>query len=123
MTPAELLTLIDDYGRRMLHIGSLPGSAHGRPTGNESEEAKAVYAKIKEAVEQLVPDNAAYRRPPADVLAKPLTHQVVAEYPDWFLSGPGREQAERTQCAHGYNLTDSCPGCDADDEAAGHPFV
>lgn len=59
------------------------------------------------------------RRPPADVLAKQLTRQVVAEYPDWFLSGPGREQAERTQCAHGYNLTDSCPGCDADEEAAG----
>ncbi|MBW0270763.1 hypothetical protein ATM97_07015 [Nocardia sp. MH4] len=23
-----------------------------------------------------------------------------------------------TQCAHGYNLTDSCPGCDADTEEA-----
>lgn len=52
MTPAELLALIDDYGQRMLHIGALPGSAHGKPTGDESKEANDVYAKIKQAVER-----------------------------------------------------------------------
>lgn len=55
--------------------------------------------------------------PPTDVLARKITPDDVATYPGYFISGPGREIAERTQCAHGYNLTDSCPGCDADKES------
>lgn len=49
--------------------------------------------------------------PPADVLSRPITPADVAAYPAYFISGPGREIASTTECAHGYNLTDSCPAC------------
>lgn len=57
-------------------------------------------------------------RPPADVLARKITHADVARYPAYFILGPGREAASATECDHGYYLTSSCPGCDADDDAA-----
>ncbi|MFI6215658.1 hypothetical protein ACIBCD_27010 [Nocardia brasiliensis] len=55
--------------------------------------------------------------PPADVLAKdaPSIADVKA-WPDFFISGPGRAVASRTHCPHDYYLTDSCPGCDADED-------
>lgn len=37
-------------------------------------------------------------------------------YPDYFIIGAGRDIASHTLCDHGYYLTDSCPGCDADDD-------
>lgn len=49
--------------------------------------------------------------PPASVLAQPLTHPIVSAYPDYFISGCGRAVAIRTDCGHGYRLTDSCPCC------------
>lgn len=48
---------------------------------------------------------------PAYVLALPLTAAIVADYPAYFISGPGRPVASRTDCGHGYYLTDSCPCC------------
>ncbi|WP_280381395.1 hypothetical protein [Nocardia wallacei] len=50
--------------------------------------------------------------PPADVLARPITLADLKAYPDYFISGPGRALAGRTDCGHGYYLTDSCPCCD-----------
>lgn len=54
--------------------------------------------------------------PPADVLARPITAADVKAYPDYFIIGAGRDIASHTLCDHGYYLTDSCPGCDADDD-------
>jgi hypothetical protein len=42
------------------------------------------------------------------------TPLMVAMYPDFWVAGPGHEVASRVQCGHEYNLTDSCPGCDAE---------
>lgn len=56
-------------------------------------------------------------RPPDDVLAKDaLTVADVRRWPDFFITGPGRRVAAATLCPHAYYLTDSCPGCDADEE-------
>ena len=52
--------------------------------------------------------------PPLEVLSRPPTVADVAAYPVYFITGPGREMAENTVCGHGYMLTSSCPGCDAD---------
>ena len=57
-------------------------------------------------------------KPPADVLARTITHRDVRQYPEYFIWGPGYDIACRTDCGHGYNLTDSYPCCDADDEDA-----
>ena len=53
--------------------------------------------------------------PPLEVLSRPITKADVSAYPVYFIIGPGCEIAERTECGHGYYLTDSCPGCDAED--------
>lgn len=39
----------------------------------------------------------------------------VRAYPAYYILGPGRELAETVPCPHGYFLTDSCPGCAADE--------
>lgn len=52
--------------------------------------------------------------PPADVLARTLTPADIRKFPEYFILGRGRSIALRTACAHGYRLTDSCPGCDDD---------
>ncbi|MEE2040127.1 hypothetical protein Q8791_23190 [Nocardiopsis sp. CT-R113] len=39
----------------------------------------------------------------------------VRSYPTFYICGPGRELAENTRCPHEYFLTDSCPGCAADE--------
>jgi hypothetical protein len=54
--------------------------------------------------------------PPSDVLARPITRADVSAYPVYFIHGPGRDVASSTDCGHGYNLTDSCPCCDAEDD-------
>ncbi|ASR36600.1 hypothetical protein BAY61_18125 [Prauserella marina] len=54
--------------------------------------------------------------PPGDVLARAITRDDVRRYPTYFIWGPGRDIASRTDCGHGYYLTDSCPGCDADED-------
>ncbi|MFD9964010.1 hypothetical protein [Amycolatopsis sp. NPDC058986] len=54
--------------------------------------------------------------PPGDVLARTITRHDVQQYAEYFIWGPGRDVASRTDCGHGYNLTDSCPCCDADDD-------
>jgi hypothetical protein len=53
--------------------------------------------------------------PPLEVLGRPITKADIEAYPVYFIIGPGREIAERTKCGHGYLLTSSCPGCDAED--------
>ncbi|WP_218007368.1 hypothetical protein, partial [Nocardia otitidiscaviarum] len=54
-------------------------------------------------------------RPPGDVLAKEApTVADVRDWPEFFISGPGRAVASATPCQHDYRLTDSCPGCDAE---------
>lgn len=73
-------------------------------------------------VRDLYAQHLAIPRPPAEVLAKAaLTKADVRAWPDFFISGPGRAVASRTLCPHEYYLTDSCPGCDADQEA-GQPM-
>ena len=52
--------------------------------------------------------------PPLEVLSRPPTVADVQAYPVYFIVGPGREIAQNTACGHGYMLTSSCPGCDAD---------
>ena len=49
----------------------------------------------------------------ADPMTRPPTVADVQAFPVYFIVGPGREIAERTECEHGYMLTSSCPGCDA----------
>ncbi|MBF6326516.1 hypothetical protein IU451_28870 [Nocardia cyriacigeorgica] len=49
--------------------------------------------------------------PPVSVLAQPLTPEIVAEYPHFYIDGRGRQIADNTDCAHGYLLTSSCPLC------------
>lgn len=55
--------------------------------------------------------------PPLDVLSRKITPADIKAYPVYFIVGPGREIAERTECDHGYLLVSTCPGCDADEEA------
>lgn len=54
--------------------------------------------------------------PPADILARPLAPADIQAYPAYFIEGRGRAVASSTLCAHDYYLTDSCPGCDADQD-------
>jgi hypothetical protein len=49
--------------------------------------------------------------PPREVLLAIPTKAVVAEYPEYYISGPGRLLAQGVDCGHGYRLTDSCPVC------------
>lgn len=49
--------------------------------------------------------------PPRRPKNRPLTVRDINRHPDWYIAGPGRDQASRTDCGHGYNLTDSCPCC------------
>lgn len=70
-------------------------------------------------VRDLYARHLAIPRPPAEVLAKDApTLADVKAWPDFFIAGPGRRAASATECPHAYYLTDSCPGCDADAEAA-----
>lgn len=58
-------------------------------------------------------------RPPAELLAKDApTVADVAAWEEFFITGPGRRVASATECPHAYYLTDSCPGCDYDEEQA-----
>lgn len=52
--------------------------------------------------------------PPADVLTKLPTVDVVREWPDFYIAGPGQALASAMPCPHAYHLTDSCPNCDAE---------
>jgi hypothetical protein len=45
-----------------------------------------------------------------------LTPAIIREFPEYYIAGPGRERASETNCRHDYRLTDSCPGCDLDQE-------
>jgi hypothetical protein len=73
-----------------------------------STAAQAAY-QAKLLASMTIPDAAAQAHP---------THADVKAHPAYFISGPGRDIASSTQCAHGYYLTDSCPGCDYDDDQA-----
>lgn len=55
-------------------------------------------------------------RPPVSVLLRRLTPADIKAYPVYFILGPGYDIASKTLCGHGYHLTDSCPGCDADED-------
>jgi hypothetical protein len=61
-------------------------------------------------------DIAATLAPPADILATTPTAQTVILFPDYYINGPGRAVASTTLCDHGCHLTDSCPGCDHDQD-------
>jgi hypothetical protein len=54
--------------------------------------------------------------PPLELLGRVPDNWTVKSYPDFYIVGPGRALAELVPCAHLYNLTDSCPGCDHDEE-------
>ncbi|MTD58166.1 hypothetical protein [Amycolatopsis pithecellobii] len=54
--------------------------------------------------------------PPEDLLDRTITRRDVQQYDVYFIWGPGRDIASRTDCGHGYYLTDSCPCCDAEDD-------
>ncbi|TDB90899.1 hypothetical protein E1264_03470 [Actinomadura sp. KC216] len=54
--------------------------------------------------------------PPDLVKSRAPTVWDVVRWPEYYISGPGRQQAGETRCDHGYKLTDSCPGCDVDKE-------
>jgi hypothetical protein len=66
-------------------------------------------------IDQLPDDNAAEAVPPDEMLDRArsggLTPEDIARYPDYFISGPGREFASVTECPHRYKLTASCPNC------------
>lgn len=47
--------------------------------------------------------------PPLEVLSRPITKADVAVYPVYFIVGPGREVAERTECGHGYMQVPAWP--------------
>jgi hypothetical protein len=40
------------------------------------------------------------------------TYADVQRDPEYWIGGPGHEVASRTNCPHGYRLTDTCPMCD-----------
>ena len=42
------------------------------------------------------------------------TVEMVREYPEFWISGPGAAVASRVRCRHDYFLTASCPGCDSE---------
>ena len=44
------------------------------------------------------------------------TRDDVRADPAYWIAGAGYYAARRAECAHGYRLTDSCPGCDAEDD-------
>lgn len=44
------------------------------------------------------------------------TRELVSECPEFWIAGSGRLAAQRVRCPHECFLTDSCPGCDADEE-------
>ncbi|MGY1946651.1 hypothetical protein [Nocardia asiatica] len=69
-------------------------------SGSTEDEARAAFE--------------AHRSIPAPAPAGfdvPLTAAIVSEYPEFYISGPGRQIASATDCGHGYWLTDSCPCC------------
>lgn len=51
--------------------------------------------------------------PPDNVLTRTITQRDIMDYGVYFIWGPGHEVASRTDCGHGYMLTDSCPCCDS----------
>lgn len=81
--------------------------------------AKAFRAALRAADYAI----AATLAPSADVLAKAPTAATVKAYPDYYIVGPGRKIADATLCSHGYRLTDSCPGCDYDQDYGIGPFA
>lgn len=54
--------------------------------------------------------------PPAGILAQPLTREIVRAWPYYYIDGPGREQAEQTNCPHGNWLAGRCVMCDYEEE-------
>lgn len=81
--------------------------------------AKAFRAAVRDANYAI----AATLAPPANILAKTPTAATVKAYPDYYIVGPGRKVADATLCSHGYRLTDSCPGCDYDQDYGIGPFA
>lgn len=49
--------------------------------------------------------------PPIATLAQPVTPALVRQYPEYFITGPGKDRAAATLCEHSYGLLDSCPNC------------
>lgn len=80
-----------------------------------SNPNQAAFNRLRQYMAREV---AAAPAPPRDVLDRRITRADVKAYDVYFIWGPGRDIASRTDCGHGYYLTDSCPNCDADDSRA-----
>ena len=83
-----------------------------RSAGARSASFSARLAAIRAANWERGADNPR----PSEVLTRPLTPADVRNWPDYFIGGHGTDAAHSTRCPHAYRLTDSCPGCDADQE-------
>jgi hypothetical protein len=82
-------------------------------TMTADDRLERLRAAIKRNREQQLQDMVV---PPLEVLSRPPTVADVQAYPVYFIVGPGREIAEYIACEHGYMLTSSCPGCDAEED-------
>lgn len=100
-------------------IGPLPPLA-GHPRVRADCACGTTFGAYDDAqLRNLYADHLTIEVPPAEVLAQDApTLADVHRWPHFFISGPGRAVASQTPCPHDYRLTDSCPGCDADQERA-----
>lgn len=100
--------------------GTMAATEVDNPIGSELHKAEYKGALVHVAANRLWQVFALHviPVPPADMLAKEPTVAAVRAYPDYYITGPGREVAGKTECPHGYYLTDSCPNCaiEADEE-------
>lgn len=60
--------------------------------------------------------------PPAEIFERGLNKLDAHRYSN-YLYGPGYSILSATKCRHEYYLTDSCPGCDADEENHTGPWT
>lgn len=75
---------------------------------------KVATADERADVVDVLVDELAAKVPPAEVMLRPITPADVRRWPEFFISGAGRVLASKTDCGHGYWLTDSCPVCAAE---------
>lgn len=59
--------------------------------------------------------------PPGEIFERGLNKLDACRYTN-YLYGPAHRILRATQCRHKYYLTDSCPGCDADEENRTGPW-
>lgn len=118
--PGERLTQVVLKDRRRVDRISMPDDTRyvwwdrAVPT---IEGGNFSYPTVASRLDFYYSPSLGYRVPPPEVIDAPLTAEITRLYPDYYHGGgPGYKKARETKCSHGYNLTDSCPGCDADFE-------